>query len=148
MTLTPSPWLFLRTVLGSLVAIFTISYFWQGYHQGHWWSPDYIFSLSIPVLIIACVVWGAFVPLDFAVSEECLTIRFAFRRRRNIGWDKLRLWGSGGEATFLLKFANHGTFQVGLFAFPRSQRRWLKDFLASRFPQRKARGWLGLWGFP
>ena len=147
MKLTPSVWLFLRTVLGGLVAVILFTYLWQGYLEDHWWSSDYVLSFAIPVILIPCVSWLAFVPSKLEVSDESLHIRFAFRRDQKIDWNELRFWGTGGEATFLLQFANRRTFQIALFAFPRDKRRQLIDFLKSRFPQRKARGWLAICGF-
>jgi len=147
MKLTPSPLLFLRTVLGGLIVMILFTYLWQGYHEDHWWSSGYILSLAIPVILTPCILWLAFVPSKFDLSDESLHIRFAFRQDHKIDWNELKFWGSGGESTFLLQFASRGTFQIALFAFPRSQRRQLIDFLRSRFPQRKATGWLGIWGF-
>ena len=147
MTLTPSPWLFLRTVLAGVLAAIVIAYLWQGYRDGHWWLPDYILSLSIPAMIIPGLVWLAFVPSELAVSDKFLHIRFTFRQRHRINWSELRLWGNGGQSTFLLRVAGRRTFQIALFAFPRSQRRQFLNFLENRLPQLRARGWLGTWGF-
>lgn len=146
MRLTPSPWLFLRTVFGSLLAVFLVAYFWQGYGEGHWWSSGYMLSLAIPVVLFPAILWLAFVPSELVVSDEFLQIRYLLRDRHRIDWSDLKFWGNGGEATFLLQFVGRGTFQIALFAFPRNQRRAVVDFLQNRFPQRKARAWFGIWG--
>jgi hypothetical protein len=133
MKLTSSPWLFFRTVLGGLIATILIAYLWQGYVDNHWWSPGYFYSFIIPVIFIVAVSWLAFVPAKFDLSDGSLRIQFAFRPDHEIDWNELRFGGR--------------TFQIALFAFPRSQRRQLIDFLSSHFPERRARGWLGIWGF-
>jgi len=147
MKLMPSLWLFLRTVLGGLVAVTLFTYLWQGFQEDHWWSLDYVLTLAIPIILIPWVVWLAFVPKTFELLDEALHIRFAFRRDQKIDWNELKFWGNGGEATFLLQFQNRRTFQIALVAFPRDQRRQLIDFLKRRFPQREAGGWLGIRGF-
>ncbi|HTR88269.1 MAG TPA: hypothetical protein VMI56_27555 [Reyranella sp.] len=146
MTLKPSLWLFLRTVLGILIALTVFGYFWQGYGEGHWWSYDYDLSLAVPLTVVPCFMWIAFVPLELTISDECLKIRYAFRRAREVRWTRLMFWGNGGEATFLLQFSGV-TFQIALFAFPRDQREQLIDLLKRRFPLHRAKGWSGISGF-
>lgn len=144
MKLKPSLWLFLRNTLGVLIA--AIFFTWL-YHANRRWSFGETLSFALLMVLAPCFLWLAFVPSKLEVSDESLHIRFAFRRDQTIDWSDLRFWGNGGQATFLLQFSNRGTIQIALFAFPRSQRKQLIDFLTSRFPQQKARGWLGVRGF-
>jgi hypothetical protein len=143
---TPRPWLFLRTVLGGLIAVTLIAYFWQRYHDGYWWSACYMWSLLIPAVFIIAVVWLAFVPVKFQSSDHSLIIKFPFRPTHDIGWDELRFWGNSGEGTFALQFTEGRRFSIALFAFAKSERRQLIDFLSNRFPERKVRSWFGVRG--
>jgi hypothetical protein len=43
----------------------------------------------------------------------------------------------------MIQFANVGTFQIFSQAFRRSEWRLLKDFLSSKFSDRKAAGYIG-----
>ena len=143
MKLTSSPWRFLGTVVSIWVAISTCTYLWQGYVENHWWSANYTYSLIIPLIFCASVMWLAFVPVKFEISNERLHIHFHFRPNHEIEWKEFKAWGYG-EGVFLLQFTGGRTFSIALFAFPRRQRRQLKEFLGRHFPERKARNWLGL----
>ena len=147
MQLTPGIWLFSRTVLGGLVAITCLAYLWQGYYEEHWWSVDYGYGLAIPIAIVALFMWFAFVPKKCQILDDRFVIQFHFGPRREVNWDRLKYWGNTGHATFCLQFSEPPTLQIALFAFPKSQRQQFVDFLTSRFPERKAKAWIGTRGY-
>jgi hypothetical protein len=147
MKFQPSVRLFLWTVLVWLMVADVCGYLWQGLFENFWWSPGYILSLAIPTILVPCILWVMFVPRQMDVSDDRLRIRSILRGDQEIGWKELKAWGNGGEGIFMLQFRDRSTFQIALFAFPREQRRQFIDFLNNRFPQRKARIWLGPWGF-
>jgi hypothetical protein len=148
MQFTPSIWLFSRLMVGGIIAAICLSYLWQGYYEGHWWSAGYVFSLAVPVIVFPLFVWFAFVPKELSASNDSLAIHFYFRRKHVLGWSDLQYWGN--QAAFLvfyLKFKGLPTFQIALFAFPSNQRRQLLNFLENHYPERKAKSWVGPWGF-
>src|SRR5207244_4029271 len=120
MRFTPNPWLFLFTVLGILVGMALIVFFWQGHHDA-----GYLLAFAIAVMVFPCITWVSYVPSRFEMSDDFLHIRFAFRGDHQIAWNDLKAWGDGADLAFVLQVANHGTFQIALFAFPKGQRQHL-----------------------
>ena len=147
MQMQPNFWRFACYVFGALAVATVASYFLQGWYEGHWWTTDYLYSLAIPIVAAPIFIWFAFVPKTLEVSEGRLSIQFPFRAAHEIGWNELKYWGFAAHGTFLLQFKERATFQLLLFAFPSSQRQYLVDFLVRRFPECKARLWLGTLGF-
>jgi len=145
MEFKPSVLLFLQKELGALIAVSVLGYLWQGLFENLWWSSDYVLSLSIPIVLIPCITWVAFVPVKMEMSDESLRIKFLFREDRKVDWSELESWG-GGEVVFGLEFTSRPTIHMVLFALPRDQRRHLIDFLKRRFPDRRAGGWFPSWG--
>jgi hypothetical protein len=130
------------SVLTVIVALTAATYFWQGYHEHHWWRRDYIISLLIPLTIAPLAVCFMFVPRRLEFSETHFTIQLPFRRLYMIKWEDLQYYGSG-ENVFMIQFSGIGTFQIFAQAFRRSEWRMLKNFLSATFPERKASGYFG-----
>jgi hypothetical protein len=128
------------TFVLALLAVAT--YFWQGYHEDHWWTRDYMLSLLIPFGIAPLIVWFLFVPSRLEFSDSEFTIQFPFRPLHTLDWSDLKYYGSG-ENVFMIQFASVGTFQIFSQAFRRGEWRMLKNFLSSTFPDRKASGYFG-----
>ena len=125
-----------------MLALATVAYFWQGYHQNLWWSRGYFLSLLIPFTVAPVVVCVAWVPLQFEFSDTHLTIQFAFRPQHVVPWDDLQYYG-WFEGVYGLQFYTSGTFTFYPQALPRREWRALKDFLSATFPERKASGFIG-----
>jgi hypothetical protein len=130
------------SVLALMVAWTAATYFWEGYHNHHWWTQDYLLSLLIPFAIMPAVVCLAWVPSQFEFSDTHLTIRFPFRRLRTLAWDDLEYYG-WFESVYGLQFRTAGTYTFYPQALPRREWRMLKSFLCTTFPQRKASGYIG-----
>ena len=130
------------SVLAVVAAFTAATYFWQGYHEHHWWTRDYIVSLLIPFTIMPLAVCIMFVPRRLEFSETHFTIQLPFRRLYTIAWVDLEHYGSG-ENVFMMQFSDVGTFQIFAQAFRRSEWRMLKNFLSATFPERKASGYFG-----
>jgi hypothetical protein len=101
--------------------------------------------LAIPIGILPIFVWFAFVPKLLEISDSHFTVQHRLKGVRQIAWSELKFWGYAG-LVFCLQFNTPPTLQIALFAFPRTERVQLRDFLSSRFPQRKARAWIGTKG--
>lgn len=144
--LTRNPWLVLCWVWGTSLVCIAISYFWQGYRDGYWWPANYIYSIAIPIALLASIVWMMFVPRQLELSDTSLVIQYPLRSIHVTEWSKLKCWGRGNGGILLLQFTTGKTFQIALFAFPRKQRRRLTDFVNKRFPERKAHIWLATKG--
>src|SRR5205823_5464324 len=99
------------------------------------------------VMVFPCITWVSYVPSRFEMSDDFLHIRFAFRGDHKIAWNDLKAWGDGSDLAFVLQFANHGTFQIALFAFPKGQRQHLIAFLRTRFAHCEGKVRTGMWGF-
>ena len=130
------------SVLALLVALAAVTYFWQGYHEHHWWTRAYFVSLLIPFAIGPLAVCFATVPSRLEFSDTQLIIQFPLRRLRTIPWDDLKYYG-WLEGVFGLQFYTAGTFSIYPQAFPRREWRMFKSFLFTTFPERKASGFIG-----
>ena len=140
---------FLRStiaVLTAIVGVALVSYLWQGYHQHHWWTREYILSLMIPAVIAPLAVWLMFVPRRLEFSDTVFTIQFYLRCAHTLKWEGLKYYGRGNNV-FILQFAGKKSFQIFSHSFPKAQWQLLANFLANRYPERKASGWIGPFGF-
>lgn len=146
MKFVPSFRLFSQRVFTALIAVVCVAYLWQRYSEGHLWSVDDVYSLAIPVALFPIFIWLVFVPKALEISENRFTVEYRFRTVREIEWTELRYWGYAGFGVFCLQFNSIPTFQIALFAFAPSQRGLFIDFLSRRFPQCKARAWVGTKG--
>jgi len=126
----------------ALAVVTVVAYFWLSYRENHWWTHGYMLSLLIPFGIAVLIVWLMFVPARLEFSDSEFIIQFPFRPLHTLNWSDLQYYGSG-ENVFMIQFASVGTFQIFLQAFRRSERRMLKNFLATTFPDRKASGYFG-----
>ena len=129
-------------VVAVVTGLTAATYFWQGYHEHHWWRRDYIISLLIPFTIMPLAVCVMFVPRRLEFSDTHLRVQLPFRRLHTIAWADLEHYGSG-ENVFMIQFSGVGTFQIFAQAFRRSEWRLLKNFLSTKFPERKASGYFG-----
>jgi hypothetical protein len=130
------------SILVLLVALAAATYFWEGYHNHHWWTRGYIVSLLVPFAFMVAVVCLASVPSHLEVSDTHLTIRFSFRRLRTVPWDDLEYYG-WFEGVYGFQFHTAGTFAFYPQALPRREWRMFKSFLYTKFPERKASGFIG-----
>lgn len=126
----------------ALAVLAAITYFWQGYHENHWWTQDYMLSMLIPFGIAPLIVWFMFVPSRLEFSDSEFTIQFPLRPLHKLAWSDLKYYGSGNNV-FMIQFADVGTFQIFPQAFRRSEWRMLKNFLTATFSDRKASGYIG-----
>jgi hypothetical protein len=130
------------SVLAAIALLTGATYFWQGYHENHWWARDYLISLLIPFTIAPFAVCIMFVPRRLEFSDTHFTIQLPFRRLYTMEWEDLDYYGSGPNV-FMMQFSGVGTFQIFAQAFRRSEWRTLKTFLSTKFPDRKASGYFG-----
>jgi hypothetical protein len=130
------------SVLASMVAVAAAGYFWEGYHNHHWWSRDYLLSLLIPFAIMPAVVCVVWVPWRLEFSPTELTIQFLFRPLHTIEWDDLHYYG-WFRGVYGLQFRTSGTLTFYPQALPRREWRAFKTFLRTTFPERKASGSIG-----
>src|SRR5437868_6378505 len=88
-TLTPNlPRAFVRVFL--LVSLVTaIAAVFQRYHDGHWWSADYLASLAIPLLLMPTFVCLMFVPRRIQWSATEFQIQPRFGSGQNLPWTQL-----------------------------------------------------------
>ncbi len=136
---------FLRAAASTLVlftALTAATYLWQGYHDHHWWTRGYIFSLLIPFAILPLFICLAWVPTRFEFSETHLTVQFPFRSLETVAWDDLEYFG-WFEGVYGMRFHTAGTLTFYPQAFPRREWRMLKAFLCTAFPERKGSGFIG-----
>lgn len=117
-------------------------YFWQGYHDNHWWKRDYIWSLLIPFMIFPAVVCLAFVPFRLEFTDTEFVIQMPFRQLYTLSWDDLEYYGPGNNVC-MIQFSGVGTFQIFTQAFRWSEWRMLTDFLSDKFPDRKTSWYIG-----
>jgi hypothetical protein len=129
-------------VIALLIPITAGAYFWEGYHEHHWWKRDYFISLLIAFTIAPFAVCIMFVPTRIEFSDTRFTIQLPFRRVYALDWAALEYYGDG-ENVFMMQFAGVATFQIFAQAFRRSEWRMLKNFLSTTFPERKASGSFG-----
>jgi hypothetical protein len=129
-------------VLTVIVLLTGATYFWQGYHENHWWTRDYFVSLLVPFTIMPLAVCVMFVPRRLEFSDTHFTIQLPFRQLYTMEWENLESYGSGPNV-FMIQFSGVGTFQIFAQAFRRREWRTLKDFLCTKFPDRKASGYFG-----
>ena len=130
------------SVLVLLAALAAATYFWEGYHDHHWWTRGYWISLLVLFPVMVAVVCLAAVPSHLEFTDTHLTIRFPFRRLRNVAWDDLEYYG-WLEGVYGLQFRTAGTFSLYPQALSRREWRMLKNFLFTTFPERKASGFIG-----
>ena len=130
-------WLLITVVFG---------YFSQGLSEDHWWTPGYIFSLSVPFVLMICSTWMMFVPRCLEYDERILIIHFWLRGRQSRSWEDLRYYG-GACHVFLIQFGSVQAFQIFSGAYSRAEWRNFTGFLRTRFPDKQATGWLGPFGF-
>jgi len=114
----------------------------ERYRNGHWWSPDYIASLAIPLLLMPTLVCLMFVPRRIQWSEREFLIQSRFGAPRSLPWTQLYAYGSGNNV-FLLQFSGVATLQIFSGAFDPVQWKALQAFLATTHPDKKALFWLG-----
>ena len=103
-------------------------------------------SLVIPVAIAPVAVWLIFAPRRLEFTDTDLTIQFYLRRAQTLPWNELKYYGRG-NSVFLLQFVGQQAFQIFSHAFSKQQWRLLTNFLSNRYPERKASGWIGPFGF-
>jgi len=132
-----SLWLLITAVFG---------YFSQGLSDDHWWTQGYILSLSIPFVLMILATWVMFVPRCLEYDERTLIIHFWLRGRQSRSWEELRYYG-GAFNVFLIQFGSMQAFQIFSGAYPRTEWQSFSGFLRARFPDKKATGWLGPFGF-
>ena len=99
-------------------------------------------SLLIPLTIAPLFVCAIWVPRRFEFTETHLTVRMPFRAEETVAWDDLEYYG-WFEGVYGFQFHRAGTLTFFPSAFPRSDWRALKTFLATTFPDRKASGYFG-----
>jgi len=123
-----------------------VGYFWQGYFGHLWWTSNYLISLLIPAVLVPAFGWIAFVPTHFEVNDDHLKIKFAFRANREIPWSMLKHWFKA-EGVFVLDFSGSAAVQIFPGAYPKDQWGRFIEFIAVKFPERKAIGSVGVRGF-
>jgi hypothetical protein len=121
-------------------------YFWQGYHDGVWWSLGYMESMMIPFTICPVILWFMLVPSLIAYSKEEFRIDTLFNVSNTISWSELIHYGNG-ENVFMLQFENKRTFQISAMAYSKTQWDEFISFLETNFPEKKATGYIGPWMF-
>lgn len=140
---------FLRSSFAVLIGIGSVTllpFLWQGYHNQNWWSQGYLMSLLVPAVIGPVAVWLMFVPKRLEFTDTYFTIQFFLRRVRTLPWEELKYYGRGNNV-FMIQFDREQAFQIFTYAFPKKQWRLLTNFLSNRYPERKASGWIGPFGF-
>ncbi len=139
---------FIRSSRGIVVIVLAgavATYLYQGYFESHWWSFDYILSLTIPLVLMPLIIWFGLVPRILEVFDDSISIGYWYRRPVTIPLEQIKHWGFG-QNVLLLEFQGHQTFQIYLAAYPNNQWSSFVDILASRYPRRKAKGWFGTRG--
>jgi hypothetical protein len=139
---------FLRMAAHLLVWIgvaLVMGYFWQGYAQNQWWSPEYIATLSVPMGIVIVACWLGFVPTKLAYDEEEIIIHSWWRGDHTYRWEALSHYG-GGMTVFALQFGSMQAYQIFTLAYPKSEWNQFQRFLRERFPEKKTRIWIGPFG--
>lgn len=144
--LTPNFFRAAANVTVGLLITSVLGYFSQGLNENHWWSYDYMLSLFLPFALMILATWFMFVPRCLEYDEREFFIHFWFRGRRKRSWEELRHYG-GAFNVFLLQFGSAQAFQIFNGAYSKSDWLEFKTFLVERFPDRKASGWLGPFGF-
>ena len=99
-------------------------------------------SLLIPFAIAPLFISVAWVPTRFEFSDTHLTVQFLFRSAETVPWDDLEYHG-WLQGVYALQFRGAGKLTFYPQAFPRREWRMLKTFLRTRFPDRKASGFIG-----
>ena|ERR1700730_6011644 len=110
----------------------------------NWWHRTV--TLLVPVSIAVTILSIMFVPTRLEFTDTEFTIRFLWSRVRTIAWDELEYYGPGNNV-FLIQFQGRQAFQIFSSAFPREQWHQFMSFLSTEFPDRKADGWFGPFGF-
>jgi hypothetical protein len=110
--------------------------------NGYWESASYLASLCIPLFLFPVFCCVAFVPSRIEWSETEFRIYRKFGKPATFSWSNLAAFGRG-RGTFLIQFSGQGAFQIYSGAFDRTMWRTFVDFLASNFPDKKARFWVG-----
>jgi hypothetical protein len=122
--------------------ITVVAYLWQGYHEHHLWTRDYLVSLLIPFTIGPIAVAMMFVPRRLEFTDTHFIIQLPLRPVHTLSWDDLQYFGPGNNV-FMIQFAGIGRFQIFAHAFPRAEWRALTGFLSATFPKRRASGYFG-----
>ena len=139
--LSPSFLRALVRVFLTTLAIVPISAVLQRWQTGHWWSLGYCLSLSLPITIFSLVVCIGFVPLRVEWSPT----EFFIRTRARTGtfpWEQLHAYGPA-YGVFLLQFSGAATFQMHVGAFKPAEWQAFSQFLATTYPSKRARLWVG-----
>ena len=145
MILTPSFWRSTRPISGGVLICIAICYL-QALFGAHPWTLSYALSLSVLVSPIALISWMMFVPRYLYFSDSHFSVEFFMRERSIEDWDNLKCWGNG-NGVFILQFDGGQTYQILPTAYSPDQWSKLIAFVTSRYPDRKANGWFGPWGF-
>ena len=131
---------FVRVFLTTL-AVIPLGALVQRWQTGHWWGLGYCLSLPISVAIFSLVVCIGFVPL----CVEWSTTEFFIRTRARTGsfsWEQLYAYGPA-QGVFLLQFSGTATFQIYVGAFEPAEWQALSQFLATTYPSKRSRLWIG-----
>jgi hypothetical protein len=129
-------------VLFVCLALVPIAAVADRYRLGHWWSPGYVASLIIPLLVMPTAVCLMLVPRRIQWSAIEFTVEPRFGRPQTLPWTQLYAYGSGNNV-FLIQFTGVSTFQIFAGAFSRDEWRAFRSFLATNYPDKKASFWLG-----
>jgi len=100
----------------------------------------------IPFIVMPLFAGLMFVPRHLEYSDEALSIQFWFRKSYVLSWEELQFYGTARNV-FLVQFGNQQAFQILSYVFPNKEWSDFVSFLAARFPERKATGWAGPFGF-
>ncbi len=103
-------------------------------------------SLSIPFVLMIIAIWFGFVPRLLEYDEHAITIHSWWMGRHTYQWQDLKYFGSGFNV-FLLQFGSKQAFQILAQAYPKKDWREFICFLKQTFPNKRASGWLGPFGF-
>jgi hypothetical protein len=90
--------------------------------------------------------WFAFVPRNLEYNDDGVFIHSWWKGRQAYSWDALRHYGDACNV-FLIQFGSRQAIQILDQAYPKSDWNRFKGFLKERYPDRKASGWIGPFGF-
>ena len=129
--------------LSLFLFVLTIAAFEEHARTGHWWSKGYFESFAIPCIVMIVFVCVVFVPSRLTLTNEDLSIDRLILPDVVIPLEELESY-LDPPSTFMLQVRGQSSaYQISGLGFRRQEWRSFKAELKRRFPDRRARFFIG-----
>jgi hypothetical protein len=129
-------------LIGILLPLPILGYFYEGYVKGDWYQAHYVLSFVIPAIVIPFALKYLFVSGPIEFSEDELKIVSRFQGEQIYAWKDLKYYGDG-RGVYMIQFGDDQALQIYSGSYSAEDWSKLINFLTSHYPDRKADGYLG-----